>query len=216
MNQLIPFTKGMGALILLFTPLVLSTSPASALPHSELRTGDVILVSLPCRICSIIEAEEGGPFSHLGLVLIENGQVRVADAYHKVASAPLGDFLKIIKPGTRPVIVRPLDAQGGFLKLDSIEVIRRFRGSYEGLSYDSEFLWNNRDAKGEKLYCSEFVAKFLNAYLPNPIETKPMHFNVERGEWIKYFKGNPPDGKPGISPADFSRSRAFQNLGTLD
>ena len=204
-------------LLALFSAVLLVRgAPASALTRSELQTGDVILVSLPCHICSVIEAEEGAPFSHLGLVLIENSQIRVADAYHKVASAPLAEFLKIIKPGSRPVVMRPLDGRGGFLKLDSSEVIRRFRGSFEGLSYDSEFLWSNRDARGEKLYCSEFVAKFLNAYLPSPVETKPMHFNVDRGEWIKYFKGNPPDGKAGISPADFSRSRAFQNLGILE
>jgi hypothetical protein len=191
-------------------------APAFALSQSELRTGDVLLVSLPCHICSIIEAEEGAPFSHLGLVLVENNQIRIADAYHKVASAPLSEFLKLIKPGTHPVVVRPLNARGGFLKLDSSELVHRFHGSFEGLSYDSEFLWNNHDTHGEKLYCSEFVAKFLNAYLPNPVEPKPMHFNFERGEWMKYFKGNPPDGKPGISPADFSRSRAFQNLGILD
>jgi hypothetical protein len=187
-----------------------------AFPTSSLRSGDVILISLPCRICKVIEAEEGAPFSHMGVVLRYNRQMSVLDAYHDVREVPLQEFLKLRDPAAAPVILRAKTASGKSLSDSSFQMLIRFKLKFRGHSYDSEFLWDNQDEKGEKLYCSEFAAKFLNAYLPIPIEPKPMHFRVSRDDWIRFFQGPPPDGKLGISPADFYRSALFRNLGTLD
>ena len=205
-------------LLMLGLALAASWSPktARALPRQDLKTGDVLLISLPCRLCSIIEAEEGAPFSHIGLVLMEGGRVTVLDSYHKVAQSPLEEFVKLAKPGSRPVVLRAVGPNRRFIEFDSSDVARRFHGNFEGLHYDSQFLWYNQDELGEKMYCSEFVAKFLSPYLSRPLSTKPMHYRVHREEWIKFFRGNPPDGLPGISPADFSRFPAFRNLGELE
>jgi len=189
---------------------------ARALPQQDLKTGDVLLISLPCHLCSIIEAEEGAPFSHIGVVLLEGGRITVLDSYQKVEQSLLENFVKLAKPGTRPLVLRAVGPNRQFIEFDPADVARRFHGSFEGLHYDSQFLWNNRDGTGEKLYCSEFAAKFLGPYLSRPLRTKPMHYRVQRDEWIRFFKGNPPDGLPGISPADFSRSPAFRSLGELD
>jgi hypothetical protein len=45
---------------------------------------------------------------------------------------------------------------------------------------------------------------------------KPMHFVRNREEWVRHFKGHPPDGAPGLSPGDLHRSRAFSDLGELE
>ena len=194
----------------------LFTIHAHAIPESDLRSGDVILISLPCRICKVIEAEEGAPFSHMGVILRYNQQISVLDAYEEVREIPLREFLKLREDGSHPVILRAKASRGTRISDSTYRMLLRFKTKYRGKSYDSEFLWDNRDENGEKLYCSEFAAKFLNAYLPTPIEPKPMHFRVSREDWIRFFKGPPPDGKPGISPADFFRSSLFKNLGTLD
>ncbi len=201
------------AFILLFTS---AHSRSRFIGKADLKTGDVILVTLPCQICSVIEAEEKAPFSHMGLVARDQGEVFVLDAYDRVRRSPLHTFLDMTKKGSLPLVVRAKGANGSAFEFQSKEFLERFSSRYEGLSYDSEFLWDNRDERGEKYYCSEFVAKFLNTYLPVTIQPKPMHYQVERDLWIKYFKGTPPDGKPGISPADFSRSPLFQKVGTLD
>ena len=197
-----------------FRPLfLLSTLLASfaVMPaFAQLRSGDVILISLPCHLCSAIETEEGAPYSHLGLVLIENGATTVLEAYERVEQTPLADFLSRARPGSKILVRHPLDAEGRPLNLDSAKLSKRFHAQFEGLAYDSEFLWDNRTASGEKLYCSEFAAKFLEPYLPSPLPTKPMHFTLARAEWLKFFHGHPPDGKPGISPGDFSRFPGFQ------
>jgi hypothetical protein len=190
---------------------------ALALSMSHLRSGDVILISLPCRICKVIEAEEEAPFSHMGIILQHKGRITVLDAYHEVREIPLQDFLKLRDPaGGSPVILRAKLGSGHEIANRDALMLLRFNLKFRGLSYDSEFLWDNADGKGEKLYCSEFAAKFLNAYLQSPLEPKPMHFRVSREDWIRFFKGPPPDGRPGISPADFYRSALFRNLGTLD
>ena len=202
-------------MILLFASGLL-TIQAHAIPSSELRSGDVILISLPCRICKVIEAEEGAPFSHMGVILRYNQQISVLDAYHEVREVPLQEFLKLREDGSHPVILRAKSSRSTRISDSTFRMLLRFKTRYRGKSYDSEFLWDNRDENGEKLYCSEFAAKFLNEYLPSPIEPKPMHFRISREDWIRFFKGPPPDGKPGISPADFYRSSLFRNLGTLD
>ncbi len=195
---------------------LLLPSRSHAIPASSLRSGDVILLSLPCRICKVIEAEEGAPFSHMGVILRYNNQISVLDAYHEVRELPLSEFIKLRDPSSQPVILRARGRAESSISNSSFQMLLRFKLKFRGHSYDSDFLWDNRDEKGEKLYCSEFAAKFLNAYLPSPIEPKPMHFRVSREDWIRFFKGPPPDGKPGISPADFFRSPLFRNLGTLN
>jgi len=200
------------ALIALFFPGL-----SSALETSGLKSGDVILISLPCRICKVIEAEEGAPFSHMGVILKYNRQISVLDAYGEVRELPLQDFLKLKTPGTSPVILRAKTNPPNLLADSTFQLLLRFKVKFRGNSYDSDFLWDNSDENGEKLYCSEFVAKFLNPNLPEPIQPKRMHFRVQREEWLRFFKGrNPPDGQPGISPADFYRSELFRNVGTLD
>jgi hypothetical protein len=127
-----------------------------------------------------------------------------------VEQTALPVFLARRRPGSKVLVRRPLDGEGRPLNFDAATLGKRFHAQFEGLAYDSEFLWDNRTVAGEKLYCSEFAAKFLSPYLPTPLPTKPMHFTLARAEWLKFFHGHPPDGMPGISPGDFSRFPGFE------
>ncbi len=217
MNPVDPLRSRAFLAIRVFFAVFLSlAAETGAIPRSDLKSGDVILISLPCRLCALIEDEDASPYSHIGVILRDGTGPQVLDSFHRVARSPLDAFLKLARRGTRPVILRPLAPESLDLNPDSMILARTFRDSFEGLSYDSDYLWNNFDASGEKLYCSEFVAKFLNPFLPAPVLPKPMHFRVRREEWIRHFRGTPPDGMPGLSPGDFARSPAFRNLGELE
>lgn len=181
----------------------------------DLKTGDVLLQSVPCYICSLIELEEGAPYSHAGVVDKQGETIFVLQAWQRVQALSLSDSLSQRKPHSRTLVLRAIDSSGRELTINSKQVDQEFYRNFNGLTYDEEFLWDNRDSKGEKLYCSEFVAKFMNRFLPTPILTKPMHFNQFRSDWISYFKGNPPDGKPGISTADFYFSPLFIKVGEI-
>lgn len=181
----------------------------------NLKTGDVLLQSVPCYVCALIELEEGSPYSHVGVVLREQNKVSVLESWSKVEKLSLATHLSYRKKNTRTLVLRPLDVWGRELKLNSEHVNNVFKTKYLGLDYDPGFLWNNENNHGQMLYCSEFAAKFLNEFLPRPILPKPMHFNSYREDWKKYFHGTPPDGAPGISPSDFPKSRLFKVVGEI-
>jgi hypothetical protein len=87
---------------------------------------------------------------------------------------------------------------------------------FDGLKYDHDFLWNNLDENGEeKLYCSEMVTKLLQGFMGIEVGTRRMKFDRNRDQWIRYFRGNPPDGKIGNSPAVFEHSELFYVVGEL-
>ena len=184
---------------------------AFALSSVDLKTGDVLLQSLPCSLCALIEDEENSVYSHAGVVGPVFPGPQVFQAHVRVHRTSLSLFLRQSRYGTRVRVLRPRWMPESPADLDG-----RFARDFEGLSYDASFLWDNRDEKGEKIYCSELVVKLLNPTLARPIPTKPMHFEADREAWIRHFKGDPPDGKPGVSPEDLIRSGSFVDLGELD
>lgn len=173
---------------------------------SSYRAGDVILISLPCYICSLIELEENSLFSHVGVINIENNQAYVYEAWGKVKKSLLSDFLVRTKKKSLVRILRHKDAN----KIYQSEASYYFAQFYEGLRYDSLFRWDNKDSKGnEKLYCSEFVYKFLSHFINLKLKPKKMHFNRHRKTWESFFKNNVPDNLPGLAPEDFNRTDEF-------
>ena len=180
----------------------------------NLKSGDLILQSNPCYLCNLIEAEEHSPYSHMGVLVFENGTWSVLESWGIVKMTPLNEFLSRRKTDSRSLVLRA-SYPSNKLRLNPKNLMNRFNLQFKGLSYDSDFLWNNSDQYGEKLYCSEFIAKFLQPFLIRLIPTKPMHYFVNREYWIQYFHGNPPDGAPGISPGDFEHSPNFHSVGFL-
>ena len=115
----------------------------------------------------------------------------------------------------------------GLRKAESVKV-RRFKkalfsqadvldnvSNFLGNTYDSGFLWDNVDEKGEMLYCSELVYKFFYSFYGESLPLKVMNFNTYREQWTRYFRGPPPDGEWGNSPADFDNSELLKDIGEL-
>lgn len=183
----------------------------------ELKVGDVLLQPLDCWSCSLIEAQERSIYSHMGIVLEVNPDIRIAEALGNVRAMSLSEFNQRTQKG-QFLSVRRLQSKGAqkFLESHHKEFLSLFQNYFEGLKYDHDFLWNNFDDDGyEKMYCSEFVSKLFQAFLGLEIPLKKMKFDVNRDEWIKYFKGNPPDGKWGNSPATFENSELFYEVGEI-
>jgi Permuted papain-like amidase enzyme, YaeF/YiiX, C92 family len=199
---------------LIFTTYSYASSPAMAVIDG-LQTGDLLLESLPCRVCQLIEQEEGVPYSHVGIVVnsMENSgrPIVVLESWQSVRATPLAEFLARRTHGTRTLILRPKN----FRTVSSEAMLRVFHDRFEGLDYDEAFLWGNSNEKGELLYCSEFVAKLMNVFLRNPLMPKPMHYQKNRALWIRYFRGDPPDGLMGNSPGDFLRVGGFLKVGEI-
>lgn len=178
----------------------------------HLLPGDIILVPLRCWSCYYIEDETGYPFSHSALVLdvYEVDGVKkalLAEALIGVRSIELSKWVSMLREDAPWVVVRPDFIPGYFSDHTQrgLYLRSKFDQHYRGLSFDSQFLWDTYDEKGETLYCSEFIYKILYDYLDNPLHTFNMDFSRNWEFWFDYYKGDVPQGAIGFSPGDFLR-----------
>lgn len=201
----------------MFILLYILISHAYAL---ELQSGDVLLLSFNCYECRVIESETDSSFSHSGVVIISSDKgLRIAQSLGRVALYSLEDFKKNITPHTKISVYRPVD----FLDLDKDELLNLdyamenlFVQKFQNLPFDSNYLWNNFDSNGnELLYCSEFIAKFLDSFLSQKTIPEKLSYKKNWSYWLQYFRGVIPEGEVGNSPASFSRDSRFKFVGYL-
>lgn len=200
-----------------YLALVLSFLMTSALWASpELKVGDILLQPLDCWTCNLIEAEEQSIYSHIGIVISDN-PLLIADSNGKVKKQTLEVFNSITEKGQKIRVLRFQNEKNvNELQDKAVDFLRLFNEEFEGLPYDKQFLWNNFDENGQqKLYCSEMIAKLLQAFLGIDPIIKRMHFSRYPELWARYFKGEPPVGQWGNAPADFERSHWFYVVGDL-
>jgi Permuted papain-like amidase enzyme, YaeF/YiiX, C92 family len=183
----------------------------------ELKVGDILLQPLDCFSCGLIEAQEETIYSHVGMVVQTEPSVRIIEALSTVRELSLESFNSRTQKGQLLSVRR-------FQNTKAVEFIQKnkeafkeyFNNYFAGLQYDHDFLWNNFSSDGkEKMYCSEMITKLLNGFMGIEIPVKRMRFNVNREAWIRYFKGNPPDGQWGNSPGDIERSELFYVVGEI-
>ena len=145
----------------------------------------------------------------MGLVLkLETGTF-VLESLGSVKLTPLEEYMDKTQRGKRVKVLRFKD-----IRFSKDELLSS-AGHFLGLSYDAEFLWDNYDEFGEKLYCSELITKVLYPFYGETLPKKRMRYDVFRDQWSRYFNGNIPDGKWGNAPADFDRSPLMYSLGEL-
>jgi uncharacterized protein YycO len=171
-----------------------------------LESGDLILQPLACWTCSLIEAQEKSPYSHIGIYIEKDGEGFVFEAYSKVQLVPLSEYLKKTEKGIAVKIKRFKNIN--FTNEDLLKAVRQ----YIGFEYDREFLWNNYNQYGkQKIYCSELVyLVFQKFYQGLPL--KRMQFDINTIYWERYFGGNVPFNEWGVSPEDFNQSSLLKDV----
>lgn len=200
--------------------LLLSLFTLSDLLAFELKSGDVLLISFNCYECRVIESETNSQFSHSGVIIKnEAREIRVGQSLGFVALYPIDQFLKNITPGSNVAVYRPkefLDQSAGEQKLLEQKMLKVFNTHFKGAPFDTRYIWDNFDSSGrELLYCSEFIAKFLDHFLNYPTVPYPLTYKKNEQYWLNYFKGNIPEGVLGNSPASFSHDDRFVFIGNL-
>lgn len=186
----------------------------------ELKAGDILLVSLNCYGCRVIESETNSKFSHSGIVIKnELNEIRIGQSLGFVALYPIEQFLKNKTPGTVVSVYRPkefLNLKLEFQKSLEQKMLHVFNTYFKGAPFDSRYIWDNFDQEGrELLYCSEFIAKYIDHFLNSPTIPYPLTYNKNFDYWFKYFNGDIPEGTPGNSPASFSYDERFIFVGNL-
>ena len=183
----------------------------------ELKVGDVLLQPRSCWSCTLIEEQEGSIYSHIGMVIAVEPELKVIDALGTVKMQSFEAFDSGTEKGQK-ISVRRLVREDAveFLQDHKEKFLQYYRVMFDGLKYDHDFLWNNFDENGdEKMYCSEMLTKLLQGFMGIEVGTRRMKFDKNREQWIKYFRGLPPDGKIGNSPAVFEQSHLFYEVGEL-
>jgi hypothetical protein len=185
----------------------------------ELQSGDFILISFNCYECRVIEAETNSLFSHSGVVIKgAKNEIFVAQSLTTVHLSSLQDFLKNKTPGTKASVFRSFELENRLNSQEKEQNMRDvFAQKFLGLPFDSKYLWNNFDDQGrELLYCSEFVAKFLDYFLSTPSILFPLSYSKNYSYWFKYFDGQIPEGEIGNSPASLAKDSRFHLVGILN
>lgn len=179
--------------------------------HAQIRPGDVILMPLHCYSCSVIEDETDGQYSHSGVVMEIDGELVAAESLGEVRYLTIRDFLKRIRPGKRAALYRPVEFESWDSKRLNHALVQNYFQRFAGLPFDPHYRWDNfNEAAQQLLYCSEFITKLLNTVLIDAIQPSPMDYSRNWDFWLRFFHGEVPQGEPGNSPSDFSKSKLFK------
>lgn len=133
----------------------ISTAPARVLEQRQrawgvrVQPGDVIFQDLDCGPrCELIREVTHSRYTHVGVVLEENGELSVWEAYEPVGPTDLVEWVHR-GIGERVAIYR-------FQALDPVKLAGAVR-TFAGRPYDADYQWDD-----ERIYCSELVAKAAN------------------------------------------------------
>lgn len=183
-----------------------------------LQPGDVLLISFNCYECRVIESETNSPYSHSGVVIEnEKHEIKIAQSLGMIALYQPNDFYKNKTPGTKIGVYRSYEISKLMNAEFKNKMLNTFNEKYKGILFDSTYLWDNVDSNGrELLYCSEFIAKFLDNFMISATIPYPLTYQKNLEYWKKYFKGNVPEGVLGNSPASFSKDPRFYLVGYLE
>lgn len=117
------------------------------------RNGDIIFQTSLSRQSEAIQLATDSPFSHVGLVYVENHRALVFEAVGPVKTTPLEDWIAAGEKGR--YVVKRLKKVDEILTpetLKNMKIIGETR--FKGLPYDKHFGWSN-----DRIYCSELVWK---------------------------------------------------------
>ena len=138
---------------------ILSGAPERALAAREeawpagIREGDVIFQDLACgQRCAFIRQVTHSRYVHVGLVLVDDGERVVYEAYNPVGPTPLVEWVGRGVNGD-VAVYRPDAAL-----LAQLPTARRGLESMRGRPYDGDYQWDE-----ERIYCSELIIKAFAA-----------------------------------------------------
>ena len=181
----------------------------------QLQEGDLLFQDLDSSpLCNAIELVTPGykeaNFSHIGLIVSDNGKLKVLEAIPpKVILTEIDDFLIRSKDkyGNPKVIVGRLKDE----YKNTIPKAVEFANKKIGIEYDDVFIMNN-----SSYYCSELI---YEAFLENRIfKLQPMTFlHPETKDtlqaWKDYYSAlevKIPQNKLGINPGIMSLSKKIE------
>jgi hypothetical protein len=165
----------------------------------EPQDGDIVFQTSRSRQSIAIQKATDSPYSHMGLVYIENGQPMVFEAVEPVKTTPLAEW-EARGEGGHYVVKRLADSS--ILTKDALKKMHAVGEGFVGKSYDPYFEWSD-----ERIYCSELVWKIYKRALDleigdvAPIGTFDLSDPIVQQKVQERWGGSPPSNELVISPA---------------
>jgi hypothetical protein len=117
-----------------------------------LQDGDIVFQTSMSTQSDALRIATASPYTHMGIVFVEDDGPIVLEAVGPVKLTPLGEWTRRGKDG-RFVVKRLADARA-VLTADAVARLRDAADRYTGKPYDAHFRWSD-----ERIYCSELVWK---------------------------------------------------------
>ncbi|MCB9234912.1 MAG: YiiX family permuted papain-like enzyme [Bacteroidia bacterium] len=201
-------------LFLLFLPGLILVYPYSAGAQSissapDFQVGDLLFQSTQSRQSLAIRLATHSEFSHVGILIQENGDWAVLEAVQPVSITPLKEWIAR-DPEKHYVVKRLIEAETILTDQKKSELAEEGR-KYLGWNYDLEFEWQDQE-----MYCSELVWKVyknvLNIELGDlkPLGEYDLSNPIVKAKLTERYGKNLPLKEPMISPQSIFEAKSLR------
>lgn len=189
-----------------------AAEPESTVPDASLlREGDIIFHESRSEQATAIKLATRSRYTHVGILFIHRGKMKVLEAVQPVKISTLGGFISRSEGGH--FVIKRLIDHDRYLTPTVVSKMRKLGASYLGKNYDYYFEWNDR-----RIYCTELVWKLYRQAagievgrlqklgdfdLSHPLVKKLM---------ARRYGTRVPLGEPVISPASMFESPLLQTV----
>lgn len=177
------------------------------------QNGDLIFQKSQSQTARAIQLATNSPYSHVGIIYIENGKYLVYEAVEPVKSTPLAEWIKRGEE-SHYVIKRLKDPN--VLSQEVLQKMKKTGEKFRNRPYDNFFGWSD-----QRLYCSELVWKIYKRGAK--IELAPLallkEYNLEhplvKSQLKSRYGKNIPLDEPVIAPSDLFKSALLKTVDIL-
>jgi hypothetical protein len=124
----------------------------------QLRDGDVIFQTSRSTQSIAIEKATHSPYSHVGIIFLQDGKGYVYEAEETVRYTPVEKWVARGEGGH--FVLKRLRDAGRILTPEALAKLRRAAAEFQGRPYDPTFAWSD-----DRIYCSELVWKIYDRAL---------------------------------------------------
>jgi hypothetical protein len=124
----------------------------------ELQDGDIIFHKSQSSQSEALRRAMNSPYTHMGVIFIENDAPVVYEAVGPVTRTPLEEWIQRGDGGR--FVVKRLSEADLLLTEDAVARLRSAGEQYAGRPYDLYFEWSD-----DRIYCSELVWKMYESAL---------------------------------------------------
>ena len=171
------------------------------------QDGDIIFHTSLSSQSQAIQIATQSPYSHVGIVYLQEGKAYVYEAIRTVSLTPLKQW--VARGKDKAFMVMRLKQELGHYQKKKL---RAAGHRYKALAYDLKFEWSN-----SKMYCSELVWKIYNDIGIGLTPTRPMkdyHFDHPKVQkklqerWGKSIHWE----EPIVAPCDLAKSSLLRKV----